>query len=156
MKKKKQKPPEYQYPEEFFPFTIWLPGRVIPKARPRLSTRSNSIHLPGNYVEWKSDCIYHISRKFPRLPIHPILQPVSIEVIIVGFRLGDLDNIIGSIMDGLVDSDLLSRDNITKVPRITVEYQSHKTLKGAWISLAPFAPQKFMPSIAMQKIIAAS
>lgn len=87
-----------------------LTGSVVPKARPRVSGHA---YLPPKYRSWKNHAIGEIKDQLVSTQ-NLGLSDVSIEVILFGKhqRRGDADNVIGSILDVLVDSKVLKDDNL--------------------------------------------
>lgn len=99
---------------------FWIPGRVIPKARPRIT--STQAYLPTNYREWRRMAELAIVSQIvnkSKLPLNVAL----IEVILTGKHRGDLDNLAGSCLDALVSAGVLIDDNVNCVPRLTVTYE---------------------------------
>lgn len=127
------------------PISFFLPGRIIPKARPRFN--GFVAHLPTNYRVWKSNANIIIQS----YGFKAIAVPVYLKVIIVGFKRGDCDNILGSIQDALVDAGVLPNDGINQIPKASIEYQdsprkikNKPKLVGALVSLSHYMIQTFM------------
>ena len=102
---------------------LFIPGRVIPKARPRFDTRSGHAYMPRNYSEWltmASETVTYTLRK-PMLDgpllLRCALAPDGVEVEVLpcspvaykGQR-GDLDNMIGSVADALQKGQAIRND----------------------------------------------
>lgn len=117
---------------------FWLEGRVVPKARPRFNgTRA---YTKGNYAAWKNDAIKNLLS----LNLDSIEVPVSLSVIAVGFLRGDADNIVGSVMDALVQSGVLPNDTLSWVPKISLEYRKgQKGVVGVWVEIVPHQVENF-------------
>lgn len=103
---------------------FWIPGRVVPKARPRFS--GGRTLLPANYRHWRWTAeleLIHQTTEKAWLPITLPFQQALIEVNLSGKHRGDLDNLAGSCLDALVSAGVLSDDNVNCVPSLTVTYQ---------------------------------
>ena len=85
--------------------TIWLPGRAMGKARPRLG--KYGIFMPKNYVQWKSGAILQTIRSRAPQPE----KACAIECLFVNFASSDSDNLTGSVLDALVDANYLRGDS---------------------------------------------
>lgn len=99
------------------PITLALPGAIVPKARPRHNKWGS--YLPANYRDWKDTTVGLIRNK-----IQPLTgDNFSVDVVLWGkhSRRGDLDNILGSIMDALVQADILPNDNAKIVTRKSIQ-----------------------------------
>lgn len=118
---------------------FWLNGRVIPKPRPRVTRRGT--YMPSNYIEWRNQQIAYL---YDQDLIQQLQTPVSISVIFVGFLQGDADNVIGAIMDLLVEAKLIPDDSPKYVPKIVAEYQKSSKQKGAVVIIEDFKFQKFI------------
>lgn len=94
-----------------------LDGKITPKARPRLG--GGRAYLPSNYRLWKNDAIAQLFAQKKGL------QPISkcqIEIEIGGKQRGDCDNIAGSILDALVQANILVDDRLSVVSKLTIEH----------------------------------
>lgn len=114
---------------------FWISGRVIPKARPRIT--STKAYLPSNYREWRRMAEIVIASQIVNKSKLP-LAIALIEVNLTGKHRGDLDNLAGSCMDALVSAGILADDNVNCVPRLTVTYQPTGKL-GVSIIIKPQA-----------------
>lgn len=94
-----------------------LEGKITPKARPRLG--GGRAYLPDNYRRWKNDAIAQLFSQ--RQGLDPISK-CQIEIEIGGKQIGDCDNIAGSILDALVQSNVLVDDRLSIVCRLTIEH----------------------------------
>lgn len=108
-------------------------GSIVPKARPR-GTRSGHHYTSPVYREWKDRAISELAFQYDG---DPISIPVLIDVVLIGKhrRSGDTDNVIGSLMDAMVQSGILQDDNMVKVPAISVSLSHSKVDPKAFISL---------------------
>lgn len=93
-----------------------LKGNIVPKARPRVTR--NGTFMPASYRKWKNEAVNALSEsQFKNL------ENVTIEVILIGkhCRRGDADNIIGSILDALVQSGIIRNDNLACISEISIK-----------------------------------
>jgi Holliday junction resolvase RusA-like endonuclease len=106
-------------------FTFFLPGPVVPKARPRVTV--NGTYNPENYSAWKQDAIAYFERQWAREP----LSGVTVSILLKGkhSRRGDLDNIAGAILDALVQAEILKDDNLIHVRGLTVALEWSKKIE---------------------------
>lgn len=106
---------------------IVLPGKVVPKARPRFSSRGH-VHMPPKYTEWKQNAVINL-----RDARFVASGRVSLEITFVNAIRGnaDCDNAAGSIMDALVESCVLVGDSVATISKLVVEnYQEKKPKIG--------------------------
>ncbi|WP_254563741.1 RusA family crossover junction endodeoxyribonuclease [Oscillatoria sp. HE19RPO] len=96
--------------------TLWIPGPVIPKARPRVT--ANGTYLPKRYREWRlraeGEIIMQVHQMNP-LPQLP-LERAAVRIILRGKHRGDGDNAIGSVCDALVSAGIFSSDSLKQIP----------------------------------------
>lgn len=102
-------------------FTFWLPGKVSPKARPRFN--SGQAYLPQNYRQWKKDALVEVLCQLGDGADLP-LTTAQVEVSLTGKHRGDLDNIVGSILDVLVEAGVLVDDRVNCVRGLIATYKS--------------------------------
>lgn len=80
---------------------IVIPGRPVPKARPRLGIRGRRsyIYTPESTVEYERTVALFSRQHYPK----PVQGPVAVTVrIYMGCRgRGDIDNYVKAILDGL-------------------------------------------------------
>jgi Holliday junction resolvase RusA-like endonuclease len=82
--------------------------------------------LPKRYRDWKTDAIAYLKTQYqPETP----LSRVTIDVALFGSHRGDLDNIVGSILDALVQADILQDDRLSVVTAIAIRHYPAKNLK---------------------------
>lgn len=102
---------------------IVLLGKVVPKARPRFSSRGH-VHMPPKYAEWKQNAVIDLRNiKFVAS------DKVSLKITFINAIRGnaDCDNAAGSIMDALVESEMLCGDSVATIGKLVVEnYQEKK------------------------------
>ena len=90
---------------------IILLGKVVPKARPRFSSRGH-VHMPPKYAEWKESAVIDLmNTRFVAI------GKVSLEITFINAIRGnaDCDNAAGSIMDALVKSGVLCGDSAATI-----------------------------------------
>lgn len=95
---------------------LTLPGKVVPKARPRVSR--GHAYLPKRYRDWKDGAIAHFVSQCPAG-----WQPLTLAAIGIQFsrQRGDLDNLAGAVLDALVQAGVLVDDRLTVVRRLSVD-----------------------------------
>lgn len=98
--------------------TLKLIGGIVPKARPRV-TRGHA-YLPQRYRVWKEQAITAIIDQLP-LGFRTYSQAV-VAIQLQGSMRGDIDNISGSILDCLVQAQVLKDDRLSCVPKLTIRY----------------------------------
>jgi Holliday junction resolvase RusA-like endonuclease len=99
----------YQYKnlcEEINLIEIWLDGRGVGKARPRFG-RGGVVHTGSRYGEWKRDAILQLRA----LKLPPAPCPAKVDCLFINFFSSDTDNLIGSVLDALVQSEILQNDS---------------------------------------------
>lgn len=100
---------------------FWIPGRTIPKARPRVGTKRP--YLPANYRCWRRLAELEIINQIPakyksKLPI----ECAHITIKFTGKHRGDPDNCSGSCLDALVSAGVLKDDSFSCIPELVVSY----------------------------------
>ena len=110
-----------------------LTGAIVPKARPRSTGKHH--YLPAPYRAWKSQAIAQLQRQ--SAPAR--MTGVRLDVLLKGkhSRRGDADNIIGSIMDALVQAQILANDNLATVSGLSIELQYNADPPTALITISP-------------------
>ena len=102
---------------------LTIPGRPVPKARPRFDPRSGRAYTDKRYRDWLDDAatvVAYTLRK-PRLEgpllLRCALSPDGVEVAILPCspvkwtgRRPDLDNAVGAVMDALEQGGAISND----------------------------------------------
>ena len=106
---------------------IILKGKVVPKARPRLSGRKH-VHLPPKYAAWKQEAVLNL-----RDVRYVASGKVSLEITFVNAlrENADCDNAAGAIMDALVESGVLVGDSVGTISKLVVENDKEKKPKIA-------------------------
>jgi len=106
-----------------YTFTLWLPGKVLPKARPRVS--NGQAYLPSAYQEWKRSAVLEILCQLSDRASLPLAR-ANVEIALTGKHRGDLDNLAGGILDVLVEVQVITDDRLSCVPKLVVTH----TLNG--------------------------
>lgn len=115
--------------DDQFRCTLPWPGK--PKARPIVT--KNGTHMPDDYVEWKENVAEYL-RYFPGMIEGPVMielefseKKVNVSVIpVVGeFQRdkhvrGDLDNLIGGVMDAMQDAGTIVNDSQVVAVRASI------------------------------------
>ncbi len=114
-------------------YYYFLEGAIVPKARPR-NSRCGHSYLPTNYRVWKNEAIDLLSAQHEG---EAIAVPVSISVILTGkhSQRGDADNVIGSILDAIVQAGIIKDDNMKRVVAIDLKLIHSKESPRALIRL---------------------
>jgi Holliday junction resolvase RusA-like endonuclease len=97
-------------------YSFWIPGKVTPKARPRVT--KNGTFFAKRYREWRlkaqGEIIMQVQQMnpSPKLPI----QSAALRILLYGNHRGDGDNSIGSVCDALVAAGVLPADSLKYLP----------------------------------------
>jgi len=85
--------------------SIWIPDKGVGKGRPRFS--NGRTYTDPRYSRWKSAAVIHlIASKVPK-----ITYPCFVECHFINFLSSDSDNLIGSVLDAMVEAEILSNDS---------------------------------------------
>ena len=104
---------------------IWIAGRGIGKARPRFG-RNGAIHTASRYGEWKRDAILQMLG----LELPPVPTPAKINCFFVNFFSSDSDNLVGSVLDALVQASVLQNDSSSYVVESTGKFVKTRKQRG--------------------------
>jgi Holliday junction resolvase RusA-like endonuclease len=119
---------------------FWIPGRVVPKARPRF--HDGNISLPRNYRGWKNTAYLEIIRQIEERNIKELpISRAAVEMQFVGAHRGDLDNLAGSLMDILCETKIIIDDRVSCISRLVIEHQPSGTC-GVWVEVKPLTYQE--------------
>lgn len=96
-----------------------LDGGVVAKARPRMNTKTETVYMPQDYMDWKKEAaksLKLLKKQYPQYHF-PLVQ-ANIMYIFDGkhHRKQDGDNAGGSCADALVDAGILTGDHFMVVP----------------------------------------
>lgn len=110
-----------------------LTGAIVPKARPRSTGKHH--YLPTVYRDWKAQAIAQLQCQSGPAK----MSGVHLDVLLKGkhSRRGDADNIIGSIMDALVQAQILANDNLATVSALSIALQYNNDPPTALITIIP-------------------
>lgn len=101
---------------------LWIPGRVIPKARPRF--HEGHITLPQNYRGWKNTAYLDIiSQLAERTSVELPIKKAAVAIQFIGCHRGDLDNLAGAVLDLLTETKVIIDDRVSCVSRLLVEHE---------------------------------
>ena len=106
------------YTTEQKTYSFTLHGVIVPKARPKFSGRQ--AYLPKRYRNWKQSAIESLKSQLP--PNHQPIERCGIAIQLHGSHRGDLDNLSGSILDALVQSEAIVDDRLRIVNELTVKH----------------------------------
>jgi len=106
-----------------YTFTLWLPGKVSPKTRPRVS--NGQAYLPSSYREWKQSAVLELLSQLGARGSLPLAR-ANVDIALTGKHRGDLDNLAGGILDALVEAQVITDDRLSCVPKLVVTH----TLNG--------------------------
>jgi Holliday junction resolvase RusA-like endonuclease len=118
-----------------------LPGGVVPKARPRVT--SNGTYLPQRYRAWRNQAEVELYRQMCELypaPQFP-LQKAAISLRFFGNHRtnSDIDNLAGACLDALTlnGAGILKDDRLSCLPQLSVEFVPGTPETGVWIEIEP-------------------
>ena len=140
-KKQKQNPSktETNSDETSEKIIFYIPGNVVPKARPRVT--SNGTYLPPTYRKWRNMAEVEIYRQILDLNISKEL-PIKKAAISLSFcgkhrTNSDLDNMAGACLDALTlnGAGVLKDDRLSCIPQLNVEYIADDRETGVWITI---------------------
>ena len=120
---------------------FWIPGNVVPKARPRVTSRGT--YLPKQYRGWRNQAEVEIYRQVCdlNLAIELPIPRANISLIFMGNhrKNADLDNLAGACLDALTlnGAGVILDDRVTCVPKLTVEYEPNAKKTGVLIKIEP-------------------
>ncbi len=114
---------------------FWLPGKVIPKARPRFN--GGKISLPRNYRGWKNTAYLEILSQLEENGISELLiGKGEVEMQFIGSHRGDLDNLAGAVLDILCETKIIKDDRVSCISRLLVEHEPGGVC-GVWVKVNP-------------------
>ena len=114
---------------------FWLPGRVVPKARPRF--HGGKISLPRNYRGWKNTAYLEIISQLQENGIDELLiTKAEVEMQFIGSHRGDLDNLAGSLLDILCETKIIRDDRVSCISRLVIEHEPGGVC-GVWVKVNP-------------------
>lgn len=96
---------------------IWIPFRPISKDRPRFGR--GSVYTSKAYAEWRKDVRAYLTEWWTEPPLERINCLIAH---FYGAEMGDLDNRVGALLDVLVESNVLTDDNVGVIPCLVTKY----------------------------------
>lgn len=121
--------------------TFFLPGYVVPKARPRVTRKGT--FMPARYQEWRNLAEREILAQVHLQGLASVLpvERATVEILLTGkHRLsGDADNILGSYLDALVAVGVLKNDNLSCIPEVSLKFEPDENSGrlGAFVHISP-------------------
>jgi len=114
-----------------------LTGCIIPKARPRVTKFGT--YLPGSYKFWKDCAITELRVQAASQRLVSTIDKAHVSIVLIGkhSRRSDLDNIAGSILDALVQADIIRDDNMMVITKLDIELHYSKSDPVAEIIVDP-------------------
>ena len=114
---------------------FWLPGKVVPKARPRFN--GGNISLPRNYRGWKNTAYLQIMSQLEENGINELLiRKATVQMRFVGSHRGDLDNLAGAVLDILCETKIVVDDRVSCISRLLIEHEPGGVC-GVWVKVNP-------------------
>ena len=114
---------------------FWLPGKVVPKARPRF--HGGKISLPRNYRGWKNTAYLEIISQLEENGISELLiTKAEVEMQFIGSHRGDLDNLAGAVLDILCETKIVVDDRVSCISRLVIEHEPGSVC-GVWVKVNP-------------------
>ena len=101
--------------------SLWIPGRVIPKKRPRVV--HGKAYMPKIYTDWQQN-------NLPLVADLCLPYPCHIDCSFINFALGDVDNLEGSILDLFVKGGALENDSSSYVTGTSSRFLKIKKKRG--------------------------
>lgn len=99
-----------------------LPMKPISKARPRSFQGQTRPYMPLQYKNWIKDAEAHLSEWWVGPPLERV---ASIDLHFYGHARGDLDNLMGSILDAM-NGIVLKDDNVNVLPEAHARFTKAK------------------------------
>ena len=110
---------------------LWIPDRIIPKARPRF--HQGRAMLPLNYRRWQTKIYLYVQKLLRDRAITGLpFEKATVEIQFVGSHLGDLDNLAGALLDVMTKTNILRDDRISCIPKLILSHEPGETC-GAWV-----------------------
>lgn len=112
---------------------LWIPGRIIPKARPRF--HQGRAMLPLNYRRWQNKTYLYVEKQLRSSSITGLpFEKATVEIQFVGSHLGDLDNLAGALLDVMTKTNIVRDDRISCIPRLILSHEPGDSC-GAWVTV---------------------
>lgn len=99
-----------------------------PMSKPRPRFQNGHAFMPANYRQWKDAAIAQFRTQYHGEPIAKIL---CLRIHLYGtVARGDCDNLAGSVMDALVQAEVLVNDHVAVIPRLEVDWSRDPASEG--------------------------
>ena len=134
-------PPQTQETSSEDVIRFCIPGAVVPKARPRVT--SNGTYLPHRYRAWRNRAEIEL---YSQMANFRVTQTFPLPKAAVSIRLfgkhrtnSDIDNLAGACLDALTlnGAGVLVDDRLSCLPQLSVEYIPDTQETGVWIEIKP-------------------
>jgi Holliday junction resolvase RusA-like endonuclease len=109
-------------------YVIVLDHPLFSKARPRM-TRYGAAYMPPAYKEAQRSIRKLIISQWGR---EPLSGPIGLNVKVYGEGRGDLDNIIGALMDA-ANSILWLDDRVSVIKSLSIEWEKAPRAQSRWV-----------------------
>lgn len=117
---------------------LWIPGRIIPKARPRF--HQGRAMLPLNYRRWQNKTYLYVVAQIRDLAVTELpFEKAAVEIQFIGSHLGDLDNLAGALLDVMTKTNIVKDDRISCIPKLILSHEPGETC-GALLRVEAMAP----------------
>ena len=113
---------------------IYIQSKIIPKARPRFNSRGKA-YLPKRYKAWRQKFEALILEQVGKIKLQPPIEKSEIEVIFFGMINGDLDNLVGGVLDSLVATNIILDDSYSCVDSLKIKYDDSVKQTGCRIKI---------------------
>ncbi|NEP05989.1 MAG: RusA family crossover junction endodeoxyribonuclease [Okeania sp. SIO4D6] len=131
--------PDSEKSENATIINFYLRGKVVPKARPRVTT--NGTYLPPRYRAWRNQAEVEIYRQVSdlNLEVNLPIQRAAISISFCGKHRtnSDLDNLAGACLDALTlnGAGVLQDDRLAYIPKLNLEYIPNTKETGVKITI---------------------
>ena len=98
--------------------------RPISKARPRSFRGQSRPYTDTVYKNWLKDAKTQLEEWWIDPPLEEVLL---MEVTFYGAARGDLDNRLGSVLDAMVQANVIKDDNVNVIPNVHMSFHKAKT-----------------------------
>jgi Holliday junction resolvase RusA-like endonuclease len=120
---------------------VKVPLRGMPKARPRTNTKTGEVYMPADYQAWRADFGMLLKSEIVKARSeHKFIGPVEVYLSFYphGVRIqvmdsmtvrrkhvrGDIDNLVGGVMEVLEDTQVVTNDSM--IHRIVATVAEHE------------------------------
>lgn len=107
------------------PTVMYIPGHIVPKQRPKITR--NGTYYTASYKHCLSTIQKYVKEQ---RPTYPAVKGLKLEVTFYGsvgeYGRSDLDNLVGSVMDALVNSGWLPNDTTLWINHLVSKFEPSK------------------------------